>query len=532
MEYNMMRNFRDRDNDHFCAALMVTKADTIRELSDDFILPDYLPDVKKVVWVEACPRIGNRFLGSGVLEFEGAVAYKVLYIADDNRVRCAAFLSDFKNKIVSEELNEECVDVLRPIAAALNCRMQNPRKLNIRCQAGITGAIWRRTSFLPELYGARGSEEKRIETKENCVKALNITNRRETGLVFSEDITLDSSMPPIGEMICCSANIYVDECRVSGNELLLRGACELDALYSVSADEKEDYILLRRTLPYSQSLDEDSLKEGCTCIVTVLPEGVSVNVREDEFGKRRMLELDINYSLDVEAIHPKNVYYCEDGYSVDRECQLTRNVQKIWHMSDCLRSSFSVNENRLLSELDVRGMREVKACNVVPNMTQEEERSKKGRLVFSGAAKVNVLGINEDGQYSTISLDLPIRFEAEAAVLGDTSKVAIDCRTTGIRCRVDDEKLYVDFEVICNVISMGATDADAVQIIRMLADKPKEGEKGAVATLYFPEIGETVFDIAKKYQVSRLSLMERNGVDKEEDIFGRALLIPQKDKFQ
>jgi hypothetical protein len=49
-----------------------------------------------------------------------------------------------------------------------------------------------------------------------------------------------------------------------------------------------------------------------------------------------------------------------------------------------------------------------------------------------------------------------------------------------------------------------------------------------VATLYFPEDGESVFDIAKKYRVSRLSLLERNGLEREEDMAGRALLIPKK----
>ncbi len=528
MEYNMMQSFRDRENDHFCAAVMVAEADTLRELSDDFILPDYLPDVKKVVWVEACPRLGNRFLGSGILEFEGAVAYKVLYIADDNRVRCAAFLSDFKNKIAGDELSEDCVDILRPVASELNCRMQNPRKLNIRCKAGVTGAIWRRATFLPELYGARGNDEKSIETKENCVDALNITNRRETGMVFSEDITLDSSMPPIGEMICSSAAIYVDECRPSGNELLLRGVCELEAIYSTASGEGEDYVLLRRTLPYSQALDADSLKDGCTCLVTVLPEGITVNVREDEFGKRRMIELDINYSLDVEAIHPKKVYYCEDCYSVDRECQTTQANQQIWRLSDSMRCSFSINENRLLQDIDAIGMREVKACNVMPVMYLEAERTKKSRPVLGGSAKVSILGVKEDGQYCSTVLELPLRFEGETPLKDEQVKTVIDCRASGIRCRVDDEKLYIDFEVICNVLLTAAQDAQTIQVIRMLPDKPREGDKGAVATLYFPENGETLFDIAKKYKVARISLMERNGVESEENMAGRALLIPKK----
>ncbi|MBE6672902.1 MAG: DUF3794 domain-containing protein [Ruminococcaceae bacterium] len=528
MDYNMMKNFRDRENDQFCAAMMVDETDVTKELSDDFILPDYLPDVKRVVWVQACPRLGNRFLGSGILEYEGAVAYKVLYIAEDNRVRCAAFLSDFKNKIESEELGEDCVDVLMPVAKAVICRMQNPRKLNIRCKAGIEGAIWRRVSFVPELYGARSGEEKGIETKEECLDALNVTSRRESGLVYSEDITLESSMPAIGEVICSSADIYVDECRPAGNELLLRGVCEVELLYSFLMDEKEDYVLLRRTLPYSQSLEADTLKEGCNCRVKVLPEGVTVNVREDEFGKRRMIELDINYSLDMEVLHPKKLFYCRDCYSVDRECQSTSEQKQIWRMADSARPSFSVNENRLLSQIEASELIEVKACNVSPYLALEQERGKKDRPIFSGMAKVTVLGIKEDGMYCCTVFDVPLRLEGERSLAAQKVRILMDCRAAGVRCRSDGEKLYVDFEVISNMVLMACEEANSVQVIRMLPDKGREQEKGAVATLYFPDRGESMFDIAKKYRVSRVSLMERNGMEKEEQMDGRALLIPKK----
>lgn len=528
MDYNMMKNFRDRENYQFCAAMMVHETNNLRELSDDFILPDYLPDVKKVIWVQACPRLGNRFLGSGILEFEGAVAYKVLYIAEDNKVRCAAFLSDFKNKIESEELGEDCVDILTPVASAVVCRLQNPRKLNIRCKAGVEGAIWRRSSFLPELYGARGGEEKGIETSECLVDALNITNRRESGMVYSEDITIESSMPAIGEVICSSADIYVDECRCVGNELLLRGVCELELLYSVLLNEKEDYILLRRTLPYSQSLDADTLKEGCQCRVKVLPDGVTVNVREDEFGKRRMVELDINYSLDIEAIHPKKMYYCRDCYSTDRECQTTVEKKKIWRLEDGMRTSFSVNENRSLKELELMDMAEVKACEVMPYLNLESERGKKDRPIYSGNAKITVLGAKEDGTFCCAVFDIPLRLEGERPMSPTQVRASAQCRASGVRCRSDAEKLYVDFEVICAANAMSFEEADCVQVIRMLPDKAREQEKGAVATLYFPENGESMFDIAKKYRVSRTSLMERNGLEKEEDMAGRALLIPKK----
>jgi hypothetical protein len=107
-------------------------------------------------------------------------------------------------------------------------------------------------------------------------------------------------------------------------------------------------------------------------------------------------------------------------------------------------------------------------------------------------------------------------------------KANIDCRAMGVRCRIDDKKLYLDFEVVGTVTLFSCEEATAISVIRMMPDKVYEGEKGAIATLYYVQKGESIFEIAKKYKVSRTSLMERNSLESENEIEGVALLIPQK----
>ena len=48
--------------------------------------------------------IKGRFLGSGTLEYEGEACYKVLYVAEDQTLRTAVFLTGFEDKIGNEEL--------------------------------------------------------------------------------------------------------------------------------------------------------------------------------------------------------------------------------------------------------------------------------------------------------------------------------------------------------------------------------------------------------------------------------------------
>ena len=224
----------------------------------------------------------------------------------------------------------------------------------------------------------------------------------------------------------------------------------------------------------------------------------------------------------------QKMYYCADCYSTARECIVNTQRQKIWHLCPGNHFSFSVNESKDLQEIAANGMREVKLCSVEAIMNLQEKRSSRNYPVFEGNAKVNVLGLFEDGRFGCTSMELPLRFECDKPLAESEIRQMIDCRCTGVRCRVDNEKMHIDFEVIVNAFFLGSTEAEAIRVIRMTNDIQTEKERTSVATLYFVQPGETMFDIAKKYKVARDSLMERNGIEDESDMVGHPLLIPQK----
>ena len=65
--------------------IYVKRFDTaaVCEVSEDFVLPDYIPEVRRVVGVRASVSSDGKYLSGDELETDGGVTYNVLYVGGD-----------------------------------------------------------------------------------------------------------------------------------------------------------------------------------------------------------------------------------------------------------------------------------------------------------------------------------------------------------------------------------------------------------------------------------------------------------------
>jgi len=65
------------------------------ESAADFVLPEYMPPIRRVISVEAVPLPESRFLSGTAMELGGTLAFAVLYIGEDGAVSCASVTSEY-----------------------------------------------------------------------------------------------------------------------------------------------------------------------------------------------------------------------------------------------------------------------------------------------------------------------------------------------------------------------------------------------------------------------------------------------------
>ena len=111
-----------------------TILDTVSEqgVDMDITLPDYCPDIEKVLNCTFSPKIFTQNLSGGQLRVEGAVTVRVLYCDSVKKnVRCFEQTSPFSAGFNVKDLTDQYGVITSTKNEYINCRALSPRKLTV-----------------------------------------------------------------------------------------------------------------------------------------------------------------------------------------------------------------------------------------------------------------------------------------------------------------------------------------------------------------------------------------------------------------
>ena len=65
------------------------------DIENDYTLPDYITDVRKLVGYESKAKINNVYSTDGYFMFEGEVTYSVIVVCEDNSIKNLIYTEEF-----------------------------------------------------------------------------------------------------------------------------------------------------------------------------------------------------------------------------------------------------------------------------------------------------------------------------------------------------------------------------------------------------------------------------------------------------
>ena len=74
------------------------KKDT-KEISTEYTLPDYLPDITKLLRVSARVETPSKYINSDSADYDGTIIYNIIYATSDGEIKNAEIKDDFSGNI-------------------------------------------------------------------------------------------------------------------------------------------------------------------------------------------------------------------------------------------------------------------------------------------------------------------------------------------------------------------------------------------------------------------------------------------------
>lgn len=493
--------------------------DTVKhtDIAEEFILPDYLPDVKRIIRVDVRPKIDGKYISSGRVDYDGDVVCHILFCDEGNHLKNVTFTAAFSDGIDVSGIEDECVANLIPNPESVTCKMLNPRRVSIRMRLDTAVTVWCNKSYEPKYIG----DARNIECSERDIEVMKLVCAGESGLNVSADLEADGALPQIDEIISCNVDMSFYECKGSDGKVLCRGDMPITVFYSSLEGDSETYTVLFRKIPIAQVVLADDVSEEYSCMARGAVDNVKYNVSENGFGERRIVEIDVTYRVYLNCVSKTATTVVSDVYATGKDVKCETEKETFCRFSKLYSTSFGANLAVSREELNLLEAENVFALSAVPKITTVELSGDKAKLEIQGSARTGAVIKSADG-LETHEYDVPFKTELDASGVGKNFTYNYDIVCVGSKGRFDSDTFYTELDMQLNLMLL---ETEEVEVLKKAEFSEKAVEENQPQMrFYYPSENETLWEIGKQFGISVSELADKNDI--VGDTVPRVIYIP------
>lgn len=481
--------------------------DVHTESSAEYVLPDYLGDVRKILFTSASVRPAGRLVGGDRVECSGIVAYNMIYLDAEDNLSSAEFTSDYDYSLKCP--TDSCRDIQADTrASGYSVRLVGPRK--IAAKASIIGSAMltcdEKLAISVDALPSRGEPElakRRINIRHTEISSI---MEREYAEVLTK---LDSAIAEEVSVIHCDAKATVESAEYDDGAVKLKGKFRICAM--IKNGESGAY-LAEKALNFEESVPFEKADEDMKFLSDITLTSLKPVVNACEDG----CEVVLSGILELSVTGEKNdtLEVVTDGYL--KECASACDYEEFTYLEfvDLASEKTSHSASVPRSEIESGKIREVIFLNAEPrvdSLTKESDGLKiLGEIKYSGVASE----LDEEGNISYVMLKFSSPFDINVnndCQKCDKIRYDVKIKAHNASASIDSENLSVS----CSLEVTGVICEEKSQ--RILASmSAKESEpyvkEGGKITVYYPTAEDTLFSVSKRFHTSPVKVAADNAL--------------------
>lgn len=508
MEFN-------QENRSFCTPSTVL--DTVAEqLADiDLTLPDYCPDIEKILKCTLTPKIQSKSLSGGQLQIDGYCVVNVLYVESiKNTVRCCEQSINFSQSFTMKETPDNPVIITKTKPEYINCRALSPRRLVMHGAFSLYAKVF--TTSQNNIYCPNNSE---FETLKRNVRCADLKSFCQDQFNICEELSV-SDKPAIETILNSGVSVSILDSKAVSGKLMINGEINLRMLYLCDVEtgetKKLDYIL-----PFNQIIDCEGINENTINSVSCDVMSYDIRLKNDMLSEKPAIVLDVKLCVTEEGYLINDEEVVMDAYSVFyaskpgfSQLKMTGEIVPVSevHME---KTNIKVDDCKISKVIDIY------TDNIGADVLSDTDG-----LSVGGKVNICMLALNQDG--IPIFVERTFDYEHRLSSASDcNSLIDINAKAVSISYRLTEDNCV---EVRCEIkITAQASKNEILTVVsdvELFKEKPIASDNCAL-TLYFAKEGEKLWDIAKSQNTRLDMLLSENSTESLILDSPQMLLIPK-----
>lgn len=481
-------------------------------LETEVYLPDYLPDVQKLLRCEIIPRVASRDMLAGRITVEGEAEIRVFYKSAEDTVSCAVTLNEFSHTFAVSEPDAD-YDVSTETVASINsARASGPRRIAVKAEI-ITSVIAAKNSVLQIAESVSDG----VEARKERISAISNAESAEREIRVTEELELPETLPEITALLYTDVAAKINNASPSKGRCVIKGELSVKPV-CVAADGQ--LVSSEFRFPISQIIDITNLDEDYICDAELQIVSVYAEPEQSAEGKNRIIDCEIVINALLHAYKTSEYEIITDVFSPYNELSEEYAEAKYLTCYDFYSDEKSVKgqaetENAILSIVDVFASPRVMRVS-----------AENGCLKAEGIVNADIVYKSDNNGVLSKKSEIPFEFS-----------FPYNCDFQ-LRCETRVSASSVSYNITGdNTVDIRCDTAIKVSVcseckLRAVSEIASEGEKEQCCLypvmLYFAEAGESAWEIAKKYGASFRELLSENNLDGDIIDTSKMLIIPLK----
>ncbi len=488
-------------------------------IDDDYNVPDAKRDVGQVILSAGEIQIEETKKVESYLKVTGKLAFKILYMSDE----AVPQLASLDGRIPFEEMiymEQEPAGnlILQAQKTDLTVTVIHSRKLNLKTLAEISVST-EKCEQEDITMDTEGEEPVFKKIKEEEILKVFATGKDTYRI--KEETSLGGTRESVGTLLFTDVTGGKADTQLGQDELIINGELSVFCLYETTEGKTE---WISRNIPYEGRIECAGATEGMYHQAYMNIADENVEARMDENGELRILGIEATLEVRLVVYEEEKIQILEDLYMLDHVCKPVKEEKILYRLKLQNHSKCRITEALNLPELKDNILQ---ICHCKGRIQVESTDTDEDGMHIEGVLHLGFLYVREDDQvpFGVWNGMVPFSYLLEHGN-GDQGEDELDQILEQISVGLlGNGEVEVKAVLAFNSFQKEVIKVENIETADFEPMDMEELERRPGIVGYIVREGDTLWNLAKKYNTTVENIKEVNHIEKEEANKGDKILI-------
>ncbi|MGB4439408.1 MAG: SPOCS domain-containing protein [Sedimentibacter sp.] len=472
-------------------------------LENEFTVQDNLPDIEKIISTEGKIKINNASVKTDTVTVEGNLVYNIIYRSNDEET----IVCSMSDKIpFSEDIHVP--GATGDMDAQVNAYIDYIDTEPLTSRNSLVKAVLiLETDVInnhPVNFVSNLESDGSFQAKTKNIKYTDTVSQLSENANINDAVELNKASDEIARILKAESEIYITNIDALEEKMLVEGICKVGFLYAED-NSLNSTGFISEEFPFTHYIEVKNSGDNMLKDINIVQNEMTYSIAENYDNEKKLIEFNLPFTVNAQLYDTIEKNIIMDCYSTESLLELDSNKVNLSSLKNIMNKTVKFENN-----LDIANgtIKDIYTVDISPKIS--EKRLLDDKYLVDGFLDVNILYLNGDiNKIDRAYSSLPFTASIDLHEGNSAGTIVSDVKINKCGAYRKGSNSAV---VNCDInVALKFLDKDEITVISNITEAgPVDHSKMPSLIFRVVQSGETIWDIAKNYNLSINHLKELN----------------------